>query len=176
MNFESIYIEYFARMKRFAKNYISSEEDAENIVQDIFTVLWERKIDFNKQPNVTGYLLTIVKNRSLDYIKHKKIESKYKIESTLNITVLDDMSTILDDDSEIMQSIKRSIDKLPAKCQEIFIKSKIEGKKNKEIAHELNISINTVENQMGIALKKLRADFKGDLILVLIVLEFIYKI
>ena len=66
---------------------------------------------------------------------------------------------ILEEES-IEQILSKAIDALPEKCREIFIKNKIEGKKQKEIAAELNISINTVETQMGIAYKKLKTELK----------------
>ena len=61
---------------------------------------------------------------------------------------------------DVEQLLSKVIDSLPERCREIFLKSKIEGKKQKEIAEEMNISINTVETQMGIAYKKLRNELK----------------
>ena len=69
-----------------------------------------------------------------------------------------DQSILLEQDIE--RIITKAIDSLPEKCREIFIKSKIEGKKQKEIAAELNVSLKTVENQMNIAYKKIRAELK----------------
>lgn len=64
------------------------------------------------------------------------------------------------EEKSIEQILSKAIDALPEKCREIFIKNKIEGKKQKEIAMELNISVNTVETQMGIAYKKLKTELK----------------
>lgn len=175
MNFESVYIEYFARMKRFAMNYVSSETVAEGLVQEVFAMLWERNIDLSAQSNLTAYLLTILKNKCLDYLKHKKVEWKYSMETILMTRALEEINTDFYSDTEIAKAIKKSIENLPEKCRKIFIKSKIDGKKNKEIALDLNISISTVENQMSIAFKKLRKDLKGDLILLVLVLESVYK-
>ena len=65
------------------------------------------------------------------------------------------------EEKSIEQILSKAIDALPEKCREIFIKNKIEGKKQKEIAMELNISVNTVETQMGIAYKKLKTELKN---------------
>ena len=70
----------------------------------------------------------------------------------------------------IEKIISRALDTLSEKCRTIFIMSKIEGKKQKEIAQELNISINTIETQMGIAYKKLRIELKDYFPILLFIL------
>ena len=74
-SFEETYISYYSRMSRFAQSYAISEEDAENIVQDIFIDIWEKKLDLTKISNVGGYLFLSLKNKCIDYIRHKKIEN-----------------------------------------------------------------------------------------------------
>ncbi len=74
--FEDTYICYYSRMSRFAKSYLIYEEDAENIVQDIFIEIWEKKIDLTAISNVRGYLFLILKNKCIDYIRRKKTETK----------------------------------------------------------------------------------------------------
>ena len=80
------------------------------------------------------------------------LQAKYYSLEYLDLDILEEES--------IEQILSKAIDALPEKCREIFIKNKIEGKKQKEIAAELNISINTVETQMGIAYKKLKTEVK----------------
>lgn len=80
------------------------------------------------------------------------LQAKYYSLEYLDLDILEEES--------IEQILSKAIDALPKKCREIFIKNKIEGKKQKEIAAELNISINTVETQMGIAYKKLKTELK----------------
>ncbi len=121
-HFEEIYVSWFSRMKYFALEYVVSEEDAENIVQDVFT-------------------------ESLE---------------------LFDQSLLSEQDIE--RIITEVVDSLPKKCREIFIKSKIEGKKQKDIAAELNISLKTVENQMAIAYKKIKSELKDYLPLLIFLL------
>ena len=77
------------------------------------------------------------------------------------------MNYTLTSEEDIERVLMEAINKLPERCREIFLKSRIEGKKNREIAEELNISASTVENQMTIALKKLRLELKDYLPLLL---------
>lgn len=163
-----MYIRYYARMKRFAKEYVVSEEDAENILQDVFTDLWEKRNELSEEINLIAFLFTAIKNRSIDLLRRKTLEEEATNrmhEETLlalqmNLGSLQILEVDLFDEESVEFVIKRAIESLPDKCREIFIKSKLEGKKQKEIAAELNISVNTVETQMGIAYKKLREGLK----------------
>ena len=167
-SFEETYISYYSRMSRFAQSYAISEEDAENIVQDIFIDIWEKKLDLTKISNVGGYLFLSLKNKCIDYIRHKKIEnrtiSELKKENEILLKLSLDSLEALDEktltEPDIETLIQHAIDKLPEKCKEIFVMNKLQGKKQKVIASELNISINTVESQMSIAYKKLKEELK----------------
>ena len=75
--FEKIYKLYYPKMFAFAKNYISANEDVENIVQDVFLVLWEKKDELELSCTLTTYLFTLVKNRCLNFLRHKLIEEEY---------------------------------------------------------------------------------------------------
>lgn len=171
VRFEDIYLSYFSKMKYFAKEYVISEEDAENIVQDVFVELWENKEMLNMHMNLIAYLFTTIKNKCLNHLRHKlvvqdtasKLQEEYTISLRMNLDSLEVFDNNLFSDHDIEKIISRALDALPEKCRAIFIMSKIEGKKHNEIAQELNISINTVGSQIGIAYKKLRTELKDYL-------------
>ncbi|MDR0430375.1 MAG: RNA polymerase sigma-70 factor [Tannerellaceae bacterium] len=166
-DFDKIYVSYYYRMYRFAKEYVISDADAENIVQDVFMLLWEKRDVLNVQIGLTAYLFSLVKNKCVDFLRHRMIVDEYKQELKLKLASLEEINKAFGTDEEIERFITDAINKLPDRCKEIFIKSRIEGKKYREIADELNISVNTVENQMAIALKKLRVELKDFLPLLL---------
>lgn len=179
--FEEIYVSWFSRMKYFALEYVVSEEDAENIVQDVFTELWERKeILAYDHVNLTALLFTSVKNRCIDLLRHRvvvqeatnRMQEEYQITLRMKLASLELFDQTILSEQDIERIITEVIDSLPEKCREIFIKSKIEGKKQKEIAEELNISIKTVENQMAIAYKKIKSELKDYLPLLLFLLNY----
>ncbi len=178
-DFESIYLAYFSKMKYFAKVYVLSEEDAENIVQDVFADLWEKKEVLSMPVNLIAYLFTSVKNKCLNYLRHQiiKKETADQIQQTHRLTMQASLNSLeaLDQDlfseQETREILVRALDSLPDRCRQIFIMSKIEGKKQKEIAAELNISTNTIESQMKIAYKKLRTELKDYLPLLLFLLN-----
>ena len=165
MSFSEMYLTYYSKLVRFAREFVILEEDAENITQDVFTDLWERRDSMDHVENMNAYLFRLVKNRCLDHLKHKIFEQKYvevmqtsfEIELNLKLQSLDrfdgsDMS--VGNDTEIL--VRAAINSLPKRCRDIFLLSRMEGLKYKEISERLGISVNTVECQMGIALKKLR--------------------
>lgn len=168
MDFETIYFSYFQKMKRFAMEYVVSEADAENIAQDVFTELWEKRDMLSTHTNLIAFLFTSIRNRSLNHLRHKmveqeatlKLQEEYRLTLGLNFESLESFGDAVFSEREIEKMISNALDSLPDKCREIFIMSKIEGRKQKDIASELNISLSTVETQIGIAYRKLRIALK----------------
>ena len=174
-NFDSIYINNFSRLFLFAKEYVLFDEEAENIVQDIFLMLWEKKDILRVDVSLTAYLFTLVKNKCIDFLRHRMVEQiyseniqqEYNEELNVKLFALESFDHNFSSEEQIEILLRNAIDKLPERCRLIFIKSRIEGKKYKEIAEELNLSVNTVEGQISIALKKLREELKDYLPLLL---------
>ncbi len=171
--FKDIYVSYYSRMKRFAEQYVIREEDAENIVQDIFFELWEKQLEFSSFVNLSGYLFSVLKNRCIDFLRRKTLEQhavntmqeEHLLEIKLKFESLEALDNKLLNEPHIDTIIQDAIDRLPEKCREIFVMNKLEGKKQKAIATELNISIHTVESQMAIAYKKLKKILKDHILL-----------
>lgn len=165
-------------MIRFSQAYVIAEEDAENIVQDIFLYLWEHPEVFKTIDNMDAFLFTLVKNRCLNFLKHSlyvnekksSIQTVEELEMQMNLYSLQQFDESFLTISDVENLINEVIDKLPERCKEIFILSRMEGLKYKEIAERLNISVNTVENQMSIALRKLKIELKDYLPLLLFIL------
>lgn len=176
--FSQIYSTYFTKMIRFSQAYVIAEEDAENIVQDIFLYLWEHPEVFKTIDNMDAFLFTLVKNRCLNFLKHSLYVNEKKSsmqtveeqEMQMNLYSLQQFDESFLTISDVENLINEVIDKLPERCKEIFILSRMEGLKYKEIAERLNISVNTVENQMSIALRKLKIELKDYLPLLLFIL------
>lgn len=174
-NFDSIYINNFSRLFLFAKEYVLFDEEAENIVQDIFLMLWEKREALRVDVSLTAYLFTLVKNKCIDFLRHQMVEqmysenvkNEYNEELNVKLFALESFDHNFSSEEDIETLLRNAIDKLPERCRLIFIKSRIEGKKYKEIAEELNLSVNTVEGQISIALKKLREELKDYLPLLL---------
>lgn len=164
IDYENMYVAHFPKMKRFAKEYIQSEEDAENIVQDVFLELWEKREVLSMPVNLMAFLFTATKNRCIDYLRRKilaketinKMQEEQQILLKMKFESLEAFDHDFLNENDVEKILEQAINSLPEKCRLIFVKSRIEGKKQKKIAEELDVSINTVETQMGIAYRKLR--------------------
>ena len=172
-DFKKIYVAHYPKMKHFAKEYVIIEEEAENIVQDVFLNLLENREIIRMPINLVAYLFTATKNRCVNYLKHKKVVQKattilleeQKMTMEMNLEALEAFEQSIFAENDIETLLNNAINSLPERCREIFIKGRLEGKKHKEIAAELKISTSTVETQMNIALKKLREQLKNCLLL-----------
>lgn len=171
--FEEVYLTYFARMKRFAQQYVMQEEDAENLVQDIFIELWEKKWEFSSFTNLNGYLFSVLKNRCIDFLRSRNVEQRVTAdlqdehlrELRLKFQSLEALDNAFLASPNIDALIEEAIATLPERCRQIFVMNKLEGKRQREIAQELELSIHTVESQMAIAYKKLKESLKNHFLL-----------
>lgn len=167
-NFEDIYVSFYPRLKRFAQEHVVNEEDAENIVQDVFLDLWERRAFVSSSINLTSYLFTNIKNKCIDFLRHRmvmqntanKMQEEYELALQMKFQSLQAFDEHIFSNADMEAVIADAIQSLPEKCRRIFVMNKIEGKKQKTIAEELDISIHTVESQMAIAYRKLKEILK----------------
>lgn len=157
--FKVLFTKYYSSMCNFANQFLNDPVQAEETVQELFVRIWEKRASLNIETSVKHYFFRSVRNQCLNQLQHLKIRQQYagKIKELSQQEMDPDQGYI---EIDLLQRIEKSIDALPEKRQEIFRLSREQGLKYKEIAEELNISIKTVEAQMGLALKHLRDDLK----------------
>lgn len=179
--FEDFYIKWYSRSICFAREYVLSEADAENIVQDVFLHLYERRNMFGLTANITAYLFTSIKNKCLDYLRKKVLEreaissmqDEFDLALKMRYDSLEIFNTEFPDGSAIEKRLNLALQTLPECCRKIFIMNKYDGKTQRQIAEELHISVNTIESQMAIAYKKLRKELKDYMPLLIYLFAFI---
>lgn len=176
-SFEDLYFRYSKELFGFALGFIKNKEDAEDIVQDVYIYLWKNRHNIDIKTTVYGYLLNSIKNICLNKKKHISVKRKY--ENFVINNNLDKINPIEEIDSihKLQDDVYKSINKLPEKCKEIFLKSCIDGMKYKEIANEMGISENTVKTQIKIAYRKIRLDndISMDKLLLIIIIIKLYS-
>ena len=156
--FKHLFYEYVDSLERFIMYYIHDKEKAQEFVLDIFTYLWEHRETFEIRLTLKAYLFQSAKNKAFTYIRDKK-ESYYLEDlSSLDLEAGEDFELEV---QELHRLIQEAVTFLPDRCKDIFKKSRAEQLTNKEIAQQLNISEKTVEKQITIALKRIKA-FLGD--------------
>ncbi len=157
--FELLFHKFYGHLCVYAAKIINDETSAEEIVQDLFVKIWEKREQLSIETSLKNYLFRSVKNLCLNFIQHNKTKNNY----TQNV-LSETESNFSDDDNypeiDLALKIEESINSLPEKRKEIFRLSRQEGLKYHEIAEKLNISIKTVETQMSLAIKSLREKLK----------------
>ncbi len=166
--FEELFKTFFPELSFYAIRFVEDMETAEEIIQDIFFNIWDNRAKLKINTSIKSYLYTTVRNTCLNLIKHKKVENKYReyFSRKLQSDELDESKWI--ESNDVQEKILNAIDKLPEKRQIIFKMSRFEDLSYKEIASKLDISVKTVENQMGSALKFLRQELKDYLPLIIL--------
>jgi len=152
-----LYRLFSKRLHHFARVITRSPEVAEEIVEDVFVKLWSNRHRINEVENLTVYLYVAVKNRSLNAISQKAKELIRAPFDDLDIEtgqVVSDPYNLLVT-AEMMKRMQQAVDNLPPRCKMIFKLVREDGLKHREVAEILNISSNTVDVQMAIAIKKI---------------------
>jgi RNA polymerase sigma-70 factor (ECF subfamily) len=173
--FEQVFKTYFKRLHAYACTITKEETSAEEIVQQVFAKLWERSEGLTISGSVAAYLYRAVYNESLNYQKHQKVRAahqQYVEHSMKNVSEHAGKKLSL---KELEGRLAQALIELPEQCRTIFQMSRFEELRYKEIADKLGISVKTVENQMGKALKLLRVKLVEFLPIAILVLLEILK-
>ena len=150
---ESLFLHNYRPLCLYALHYLDNPDVAEDVVQECFTTLWEKINSGNVVINRKAYLYMTVRNRCLDHLRKKGLQTE-QLKPYDTYGIIDEYD--LQERSEIEARLWTAIDSLPEKCREVFLLSKRDGLKYEEIAAELEISENTVRNQISKALKILK--------------------
>lgn len=165
--FESLYKLYGKRLFEFINTYLNSKADTEEIIQEVFIKIWQKRSELDSQQSFKGYLFTIAYNAIKKSFNKKKIEEKIKsefIKDQYNDSIIPAEEISL---SDVMQRINLIVDQMPEKRKQIFNLCKNEGLSIKETANYLNISEKTVKNQLTSAYQIIREQLKNNLTVLL---------
>ena len=167
-NFEVFFKAEYDSLCRFAFTFLKDPDDAEEVVQNCFVKLWDgrKSIEIGDFPK--SYLFKMIRNASLNQIKHISIREDYK---AYNERVNQESETVEDqiEFNELQDKVSAVIQKMPPQRKRVFEMSRFEGLKYREIAEHLNLSVKTVENHMGSAIKYLRTELKEYLHLAIVI-------
>ncbi len=159
---ERLFRQYQPMLVSFAWQYVKSAEDAREVVQEVFLSVWNNREHLREDGNLKAYLFTATRNKCLNWLEKKRLRIVSMDEDPGPERPKAQFPDSSPDGSEMLELaelravIFDEVQKLPAKCREIFILSRVEGLSHKEIGERLHISPKTVENQIGIALKRIR--------------------
>lgn len=161
--YKSLFRRHYPSLLFYATRLVG-EEEAEDVVQDVFVEIWKRKDSIEMGDQIQAFLYRAVYTRALNVLKHRTIQDGYcaameEINQRRAEFYQPDNNEVIQriEDRELRQEIYDAINELPDKCKEVFKLSYLHDMKNKEIADALGVSLRTVEAHMYKALKYLRS-------------------
>jgi RNA polymerase sigma-70 factor, ECF subfamily len=165
--FNYFFTYYYSGLCIYARKLLNNSGEEEEVVQHIFLKFWQDRNMMVITDSVASYLFQSVRNRCFDILKHKKVENSYleKLSETKKEIFNNPWETYIE--AELYGILMNAVNELPPECQKVFMHSRFDALRNKEIAEKLKISVKTVENQISKALKILRVRLKDYLPLLL---------
>jgi RNA polymerase sigma-70 factor, Bacteroides expansion family 1 len=158
--FDQLFRKYHRRLLLFTLKFVDSENDALDIVQNVFVAIWENGKFRQNEDVVQAYLFNSVRNSCLNYIKHQKVIRKFEEEASLQLREMEALHYQSGEKSlietENLQQINEAIESLPEIYKEVILLSRFEGLKNSEIAEKLNLPVRTIETRVFRALSALK--------------------
>lgn len=169
--FRDVFDQYFNALAAFGYKYVPDQQTVEDMIQESFISFWEGRKDFDHINAVKSFLYTSVRNKCLNYLKHKKVERKHERNLVYHIES-DHLFSAHVIEEETFNHLFIEIKNLPESSREIMLLA-LNGLRNQEIADELGVSVNTVKTQKKIAYQKLRTSLGNRLKVILLFLIFL---
>ena len=168
--YKAVYLHYYEPLCIYVLSFTSDRTIAEDIVQDVFLKLWTKRETLRPDGSLKGYLYRLTYNAFVDiYRKNKQLDIELQLFKRACLTEL------IEENKEQYQlrleKVQKAVEELPPRCKEVFILCKQRRMRYKEIAEKLDISIKTVENQMGKALSLIRKKVKTKMVTLLFLLQ-----
>lgn len=159
--FESIFLAYFPKVKYYINGFVKSVDVAEDLTQNVFLKIWENHTSFTVTAKglkgLDSYVYTIAYRQTIDYIRSKQIRESFYNDEQLDVyknLLVDTEEEYIAEETKLL--IEMEIESMPERQQIIYKMSRNEGVSNDKIAEQLEISKRTVENQLSLAMKKIR--------------------
>lgn len=164
--FEQTFRKYYASLCTYGRGILHDADEAEEIVQAVFVNIWEKRTEIEITMSLKSYLYRAVHNHCLNRLKHQKVREEHQQYATYyQASAYESVSqTVYKNELEVQ--LAKAIERLPEQCRLIFKLSRFEELRYQEIADQLGLSVKTVENQIGKALKILRVELSDFLVVV----------
>lgn len=160
LQFKEFFKENFPKAKAFARKILKSEDDAEDVAQDIFVKLWDRPDLWIDRDKWESYLFSMLKNHIYNILSHRSVELHYLEDEAEKIRL---SSLNIEEDTadklyakEISLLLKMAVEQMPEQRRKVFLLSRYKGLTNREIADKLQLSVRTVERHLYLALQDLK--------------------
>ncbi len=180
--FNQVYCENLHKVRHFCFSYIQDEKFCEDITQDVFETLWERREYVDLNNNILPYLLVIAKNKCLNALASNKVKQKYSwrksnsAKDDRNAFALNELTISKLYSQEIQQSYLKALDQMPQIIKDTYLKIRVEQLKYKEVAEKENVSVKTIERRITIATQILRKHLRDYIKIIVLLLTGIHSL
>lgn len=166
--YQKLFEKYAPRIYHFAFSYLKNKPDAEELVQNVFLKIWEKRNLLDTSQNIKAFVFKVAVNTIYDFIRKKNMEYAFEDYARLNYSPGEDFTWHSVIFEEMQQNLRQLVSQLPEQQQKIFQLSKLDGLSNDEIARQLNLSKRTVENHLYRALAFLKKHFTSETLFALL--------
>lgn len=163
--FEELFRLYYQDCIRFAYSFMKNTTDSEEIVQEVFLKLWQKRDAIEIQTSAKGYLMAAIRNKAYEHLRKLTTMPKFLPED--NVPDHLSVNELHFENKQLDIALKQAVNELPPKCREVFLLSRHHQLKYKQIAEHMDISVKTVENHIGKALKILHSSIEHLLIIII---------
>jgi RNA polymerase sigma-70 factor, ECF subfamily len=167
--FEQLFRHYYNSLCNYANGILNNADEAEDIVQQVMITIWDKRNSLQITASLKSYIYRSVHNTALNRIRKQKMIAGYEAAKQYSVTAADIVTSNAVISNELNRLIGIAVNKLPEQCRMVFKLSRFESMKYAEIADHLGISVKTVENHMGKALRLLRIELKDFLIWLILI-------
>lgn len=161
--FREIMEHWYSRLFNFANGYLNNRENSREVIQDVFLQLWHHRQKLADNTSLNAYLFTLTRNRCIDMVRRERLMLQFRTDKQEEYARLSENYHALSDPildqifaAELQTEIDKAVNSLPEQCRKVFIMSRTNGMKNKEISRILNLSEKTVESHLTKALRSIR--------------------
>ena len=179
--FREVFTVLYPRLKSYCKLFVPDENCTEDLIQETFVSMWDKRASIKPEKTIESYVFVVLRNKCLDFLKNEKrfgyamvALKDLKVEELQFLYHLDFLER--EDQSieeQLIESLKRAIDELPDKMKKVFVLCKVKGRKQKEVADELNISVKMVEKHVALAKQQIRMKLHAQYPTLLILISMI---
>jgi RNA polymerase sigma-70 factor, ECF subfamily len=180
--YEELFKQTFPRMLGYCKLFIHDPAQANDLVQECFVKLWEKRTTIKPTQSIESLLFVMLRNKCLNYLRDQKLHHFEKDIESIKENELQHLYQLdfigkeeKSVEERLIEAIRESVDNLPEKRKLVFLKAKIEGKKNKDVAEELGISVKAVEKHLHQAKEQIRNEMLKEFPLLSILIAIILK-
>jgi RNA polymerase sigma-70 factor (family 1) len=153
--FEALFRQQYSHLSDYAYSILKNKQDAEDVVQDVFIKVWQKNPSLAEKEGIRFYLLTATRNTCISFLRKQSAAGFSDIQEA-QLYQLPDSDTRNEMPVDYAALVKEALSKLPPQCQAIFKMSRLANLTYSQIASELNLSVKTIENQMGKAIRIMR--------------------